>query len=138
MKRFYHSLVSYRHGEAILLSGISLIYAALTLGNITRWSIWFDEAFGAYLTRFNFIEIAQLTAQDVHPPFYYWVLKVWSSLFGATDLGFRSLSLVMGMVAIVIVFVLIKRLFTSKTWALVGAFLMAISPLMVRLGDECV
>lgn len=136
MKRFYHSLVSYRYGEAILLSGILLIYAALTLGNITRWSIWFDEAFGAYLTRFNFIEIAQLTAQDVHPPFYYWVLKVWSSLFGATDLGFRSLSLVMGMVAIVIVFVLIKRLFTSTTWALVGAFLMSISPLMVRLGDE--
>jgi mannosyltransferase len=33
-------------------------------------------------------EIARRTAFDIHPPFYYWLLKGWVSLFGTGEIGF--------------------------------------------------
>ena len=58
-----------------LLGSILAGFSVLALGNITRWSIWFDEAFSAYLIRYSYSEVAQFTATDVHPPLYYWLLK---------------------------------------------------------------
>ncbi len=68
----------------LFLGGGLVAFASLALLNIARRSIWFDEAYGAYLMRYDFSEIARFTANDVHPPLYYWLLKVWQDLFGFT------------------------------------------------------
>lgn len=120
----------------VTLATISVIFAALVLGNMTRWSIWFDEAFSAYLIRFNFVEIVQYTAADVHPPLYYWLLKIWTIVFGASEIGVRSISLVFAVVGIVGVYYLIRRLFTSEKWALIAAAAAAFSPMLVRYSHE--
>lgn len=118
------------------LAGIIGLFSAIVLGNMTRWSIWFDEAFSAYLMRFNFVEITQFTAVDVHPPLYYWLLKVWTSVFGMSELGVRSMSLVFAIVAIIGVFVLVRRLFNSPSVALLASLAMALSPMIVRFAHE--
>jgi uncharacterized membrane protein len=115
--------------------GAIALYVALTLGNITRWSIWFDEAFSAYLMRFDFFDIARYTANDVHPPMYYWLLKAWTSVFGASDLALRLPSLLMIAASIVVIVLLVRKLFSinAARWT---ALLLAISPLLVRFGEE--
>ena len=119
----------------VVLSAGLATYAGFTFATITKSSIWFDEAFSAFIVRFNFFQIARYTATDVHPPFYYWVLKLWTMLFGTSEVAFRSLSLLFGLTAIVFGFLLVKRLFGRKA-AFVSLLFLALSPMLVRYGQE--
>lgn len=119
-----------------LLAGIIAVYIAVVAGNITRWSIWFDEGYSAYLMRFGWFDLTHYTAVDVHPPFYYWLLKIWTSLFGTSELGMRSMSLLFGCVALVGIFVLIRRMFRSSKWALIATTAAAFAPMLVRFSHE--
>lgn len=118
----------------VLVLGLA-VFLTITLINAPRASIWFDEAFSAYITQFNFWDIARYTASDVHPPFYYWVLKLWVSLFGTTDLAYRSLSIVFGAGVISTAFFLTRKLFGRKvSW--VTLLLLIVSPMLIRFSDE--
>ncbi len=119
---------------AILGIGLSL-FGLLSLGNMARWSVWFDEAYGLYLIRFNFLEVAKYTSTDVHPPLYYWMLKIWQSWFGNSEIALRSLSMVMIMAAIVFVYLLVRRAFGVRVGAWTVA-LLALSPMLVRYSEE--
>ncbi len=119
----------------IVLAVGSLVYTGLTLATITGSSIWFDEAFSAYLVRFNFIDIARYTSTDVHPPVYYWILKLWTELFGTSEVAFRSLSTLFGVTAIIFGFLLVRRLFGRRA-AWVSLLLLSISPMLIRYGQE--
>lgn len=113
----------------------AIIYSVLTFINITRSSIWFDEAFSAFIVRFDYFKIASYTSSDVHPPVYYWILKLWITFFGTSELAFRSLSVVFGVSAIVFGYLLVKRLFGRKA-AWLSLLLMIISPMLIRYGQE--
>jgi uncharacterized membrane protein len=119
---------------AVLILGLA-VFLTVTFINAPRASIWFDEAFSAYITQFNFLDIARYTASDVHPPLYYWILKLWTGLFGTTDLGYRSLSIVFGAGAITTAFFLTRKLFGRKvSW--VTLLFLVVSPMIIRYSDE--
>lgn len=139
MKKIFTRVANYirrnpKTDIAVVATGLS-VFLALTIGNISRASIWFDEAFSAYLVRFNYFEIAQFTATDVHPPLYYWVLKTWVLLFGTSEVAFRSLSILFGVTAIVAAYLLARRFFGRKA-AAVSLLFLVISPMLVRYSDE--
>lgn len=121
--------------DSIILAVGLVVFAAVSFGNMSRWSIWFDEAFSAYLLRYNFIDIARYTASDVHPPLYYWLLKLWSLVFGESIIALRSLSLVFIMCAVVVAYFFAKKYFGKKS-ALLTVVLMSISPMLVRYSEE--
>lgn len=133
MSRIGNRVVRHQYWSLAL---IAIGMSGLALGNITRWSMWFDEAFGAYLVRFDYAGIAHYTGLDVHPPLYYWVLKAWVSIWGTSELAFRSLSLVFALIALVGVFVLVRRVFHSPAAALAASAAVAISPMVIRFSDE--
>ena len=118
----------------VLFAGLG-IFSAITFAHVSAASIWFDEAFSAYLAQFSFAEIAQFTAADVPPPVYYWLLKIWTELFGTTEAAFRSMSILFGAVAIVAAFFLAKRFFGRKV-AWVSLLFLVISPILIRYSDE--
>jgi uncharacterized membrane protein len=139
MKNLFTSISTYikKHPKtdiAILLLGLA-VFATITLINAPRASIWFDEAFSTYLVQFSFWDIAKFTASDVHPPFYYWLLKIWSELFGTTELAYRSLSIVFGAAAISTAFVLARKFFGRKV-AWLSLLFLVISPMLIRYSDE--
>ena len=133
-KRMTNFLDSKWGGRAMLLLAI-VIFLSLTLTRLTASSIWFDEAYSAYLTRYNLADLTYYTAIDVHPPLYYYLLKGWTALFGDSVVIYRSLSVVLGVVALVLIYFLIKKLFSRKAASLT-TFLVAISPMFVRYGIE--
>jgi mannosyltransferase len=135
VKAIIGAIITYRHLDMVVLATGIVIYATIVLSTTTQWSIWFDEAFSAYIVRFDLAAIAQYTAADVHPPMYYWILKGWTSLFGTTELGFRSLSLVCGAVAISFGFFIVKKLFNRRA-AWISLLLLVISPMLIRYGQE--
>ena len=139
MKSFINSVTRYikKHPKvdlAILFAGLA-VFLVITLINAPRASIWFDEAFSTYLVQFSFWDIARYTASDVHPPFYYWLLKVWSSLFGTTELAYRSLSILFGAATAVIAFFLSRKLFGRKV-AWLSLVFIVLSPMLIRYSDE--
>lgn len=115
-----------------LLSAI--IYMVFCCINLNS-AVWFDESYSAYLVRGDFSQIWGLTAADVHPPFYYFLLKIWSSIFGATDISMRFMSVFFGALAIISLFFLFKRWFGLKTASIATPFL-ALSPMLIRYGQE--
>jgi mannosyltransferase len=111
------------------------IFLAITIANIANATLWFDEAFSWYITQFNFAEIAAFTATDVHPPFYYWVLKAWTLLFGNSDVALRSLSVIFGAAAIVLSYLLSRKLFGRLVGG-VSLLFLVLSPIIIRYSDE--
>lgn len=139
MKKTIQTIAEYvrKHSKTdfIALAVALAVFLTIALINAPRASIWFDEAFSAYITHFSFFDIVKYTATDVHPPFYYWLLKVWVAVFGTTDLGYRSLSVVLGGGTITVAFFLVRKLFGRRI-AWVSLFLLSFSPMLVRYSDE--
>lgn len=117
------------------MAGILGVFTGITFATIGNSSVWFDEAFSSYMIRFNFAEIFHFTALDVHPPLYYWLLKVWSLLFGTSDVALRSMSVLFALVALVAGYMLMRKMFGQSS-ALVALALAALSPVLVRYAQE--
>jgi len=117
-----------------ILAGLA-VFAVITFWTISKSSIWFDEAFGAYLSHFSFLDIAKYTASDVHPPFYYWLLKLWSMVFGNNELAIRSMSALFGGLSIVFGYLLVDKLFDKKA-ARISLIFMVLSPMLIRYSQE--
>ncbi len=116
---------------AILLA----LYVGLALWNITAGSIWFDEAFSAYIIQYNPFEIARYTASDVHPPLYYWLLQAWVAVFGRTEFGLRSMSIFFGLIAAVFAYLWMRRQFGRRV-AVTSLVVLVLSPLFIRYSQE--
>jgi len=121
--------------EFLFFSTAITLFVNLSIATIDKFSIWFDEAFGAFLIRFNFFDIAKYTAYDVHPPFYYWALKIWSMIFGNSQISLRLMSVFFGVVAMLFIYLLVRRLFGKKA-AICSIFLVAISPFFIKYAQE--
>lgn len=115
-----------------LFAGV--LFFVFSIINLTS-SIWFDESYSAYLIRGDFGQIWEMTAQDVHPPFFYFALKMWSSIFGTSDIALRFMSVFFGLIAIVFIFHAVKKWFGIRAAGLATIFA-AISPMFIRYGQE--
>lgn len=108
---------------------------AVQLSFISKSSIWHDEGYSLWLIKFSPFEIITRTIRDVHPPFYYEVLKLWTTFFGTSEVAVRSLSSVCILGVIGFMYFLVKRLFGAGA-ARATAFFLAVAPFMVRYGQE--
>lgn len=52
----------------------------------------YDDAYSVFMLKSSYTDIAKITAEDVHPPLYYWGLKAFSSIFGDTIFSLRLFS----------------------------------------------
>ena len=116
-----------------------LVLCALAAGvrffRIDAQSLWYDEGISAFQLTRSFPEILGAAALDTHPPLYYWTLKAWSEMFGASELGLRSLSAVSGVAAVGLTWLIARRLFGPLA-ATLAAVLLAVAPLDVYYSQE--
>ncbi len=103
-------------------------------------SLWSDEGNTWALIQRSFAEIARDAAADIHPPGYYWLLKVWTSIFGTDAYGMRSLSAVAGTLT-VLMSALIARQFRSLRhhrvlFATLAALVAALNPFQIYYSQE--
>ncbi len=79
----------------IVLIVLILLFAGLYISLIFNRNIWTDEAYTMELVRENhFWGIIQNTANDVHPPLYYLIVKCFVLLFGDTFLVYKAVSII--------------------------------------------
>ncbi|HEY1294400.1 MAG TPA: glycosyltransferase family 39 protein, partial [Chloroflexota bacterium] len=119
----------------VVLLGVTAIAAALRWYRIDAQSLWYDEGISAHQLTRSFPEILRAASLDTHPPLYYWSLKAWGEVFGASELALRSLSAAWGVAMVVLIFLIGRRLFGTLTGAL-AALLLAAAPLAVYYSQE--
>lgn len=105
-----------------LVVGFTILYVSL----VFNYNVWTDEAFTIQLLKGNFKEIVEGTARDVHPPFYYFYLKVFTFIFGNSLWAMKIASIIPLTVTLVLGATVIRKRFGQTTAFLYTIFLACI------------
>ena len=126
--------------SAIFISILALA-ALLRFYCLTCSSLWHDEGNSWAVAQRGFVQVARDAAADIHPPGYYWLLKLWGGAFGFSGWAIRSLSALAGLLTVAVVY-LIGREIGDRTpdgrsaFALLAAFLAALNPFQIFYSQE--
>ena len=117
---------------------IMTVAAALRVRDLDRYSLWYDEVITMRLARTaNPAELIALLRQidGTRAPLHPLLLQGWLRAFGSSELAARSFSAVCGMLTVVAVYFLGRRLFDERTgrWA---AWFTAVCPPLVYYSQE--
>ncbi len=116
--------------------GLTAVGAMLRFGTLTSQSFWLDEATTVHevgLSLGGMLHAIRLN--ETTPPLYFLIAWVWSRLFGAGELGLRSLSALAG-VGVIPVAYLCGRELVSRRAGLVAAALTTFSPFLIWYSQE--
>jgi 4-amino-4-deoxy-L-arabinose transferase-like glycosyltransferase len=117
--------------------GLTALGLGLRLIGLGARPLWFDEVISAVYARQDIDTLLHLNIGDNHPPGYYLALSFWIKLFGADDGTLRLLSVIPGVAAVWLTWLIGRRLFPAAPLvALVATGLMALSPFQIYFSQE--
>jgi len=124
-----------------LLISFSLLLAAfLRFHRLDASSLWNDEGNSWAMLERSFGEIAAAAAADIHPPGYYWLLKLWSLIFGDSAAAMRSLSALLGVLLVVLIAAIAQRIVRQRPgwqwFPALAALVAAVNPLQIYYSQE--
>ncbi len=121
---------------------IMLLALAARVAGISSRPLWYDEAFSVLFAEkgpaamlFGTLSSATASAAEEHPLAYYTLLWAWMRAFGESPIAVRALSIIPGLIVVLVVYVLARRLFGSTAAAVAGT-IAAISPFQVHFSQE--
>ena len=127
-----------------LLLLILLLALAVRLWALTRQAIWFDEAVLACFARLSTAEWLTYLRDTI--PGFFWIalikaplplvfMRGWTSLLGQGELVLRLPSLVLGLVAVLLIYRVARQLLGERTapWA---SLLLALNPFHVYVSQQ--
>ncbi len=127
--------------QSVIFISILFLAAFLRFYCLACSSFWADEGNAWALAQRSFAQIARDAAADIHPPGYYWLLKLWVRVFGVSAWGMRSFSALTGLLTVAVVYRIgleieggaMKR---RLPLALLAAFLAALNPFHIFYSQE--
>ena len=115
---------------AIIVLGICFMLAGAIHSNI-----WFDEAYTVGLVQHSFIDIIKIGIFDVHPLFYYLILKLFTIFTVSSIIAMRIFS-VLGMATLSILgYTHVRKEFGERT-GLIFSFLVSFLPVTLVYSNE--
>ena len=127
--------VALRNPDLWLVFFITLAAAVLRLHMLATKSLWIDEAASVSFARMGMLPFLKLLwAYQGNMALYYFLLRFWIHL-GDSEFLIRSLSALLGIASVSMLYLLGKRLFERKT-ALVGATLLAVHSFHIHYSQE--
>src|SRR5258708_4262483 len=119
----------------VLLGVLTLAAAALRLIHIDMDALWQNELFSIYGIQpsYTFL-VPQGLVTETNPPLHFALLKAWTGLFGTSAVSVRSLSVVASVACVPVTYMLGREL-GSASVGLLGAALMAASPIQIYFAD---
>ncbi len=124
-----------------IFTSILALAAFLRFYCLTCSSLWHDEGNSWAVAQRSFEQISRDAAADIHPPGFYWLLKVWAGPLGFSAWGIRSLSAVAGLLTVVVTYLIGREIAggTGKElteFALLATLLAALNPFQVFYSQE--
>jgi 4-amino-4-deoxy-L-arabinose transferase-like glycosyltransferase len=111
-------------GPTLAILAILGLAFGLRLYRLGAQGIWWDEGHAIWAARQSLAQVTDITAHDVHPPLYLWMLHAWLRIAGDSELAVRYLSLAGGLLTVALTYVLARRLL-GRNIALLATFLIA-------------
>lgn len=107
----------------------------LRIVSLSDRPLWLDEAFSALYANLDLDTLIELRRRSTNPPLYHLLLGGWAELFGSTEAGLRSLSVVAGSISVILCYWLGRSIGGTATglWA---AGLLAINSMAVGYSQE--
>ncbi|MCC7020839.1 MAG: glycosyltransferase family 39 protein [Ardenticatenales bacterium] len=87
-----------------------LVAVALRIFRLADADIWWDEGLAVWATRQGIAEATRWTAGDVHPPLFFWSLRLWLRLVGDDPFALRLVVVFTGVVLTALAWPLGRRL----------------------------
>lgn len=114
---------------------IIILGAALMLICGIHSNVWFDETYSVGMVNQNWATLIEAGAADVHPLLYYFLIKLWSYIFGKSILSLRIFSIIGMIVLSVLGFTHIRKDFDNKT-GLIYSFIISFLPVSLLYSGE--
>jgi mannosyltransferase len=124
------------------VSLLLLAATALRLIKLGGRPLWYDEAFAILYAEKPFATmlhgtIAQVggAAADVHPIFFYSLLHMWMRVVGQSPFAVRSLSVILGVITVAVLYALVRALGGHRK-GLAAAAIATVAPFAVYYSQE--
>ena len=114
----------------IIILGIIFIFIP-----IFHTNLWFDESYSVAMAKHGFVDIWNITGNDVHPPLYYWILHIIYLIFGSNILIYRLFSGICISILGILGFTHIRKDFGEKT-GIIFSFLVLFLPYVTLYSGE--
>lgn len=118
----------------LLLSAIVAIAILLRLPGYTE-SVWIDELYTSNLFVGPPVVLMKTLYSDIHPPLYFVFMHYWNAVFSDGEAWLRLPAMLCGLGSILLIY-RIGEIFAGRTIGLVGAFLLAVSPVHIWYSQE--
>ena len=130
-----------------LATAVSLVALALRLVGwapgegpigLSGFQLWYDEAFSVLIARRPWIDLLHVARQDVHPPLYYLLLKLWMGLQpdGVSLCGWLRLASALAGAACAPLTIALGTMAGSRRTGLLAGALVAVAPYHVYYSHE--
>lgn len=123
--------------DAVAIALLMAAGAAVRLYGLETLSVWYDEGWTLYLTRFGPAEALRQIARyaDPHPPGYYLLLIPWMRLLGQTAWAARAFSVLAGVLTVPALYYVGLKLL-GRGAGLLAAVLLTLSPAHILYSQE--
>lgn len=122
--------------STVWLVPILILGGLLRLYHNTALALWHDEAFSGLYIRYSWGEMMHRIGLDVHPPLYYWILRLWTYVFGQGLLSLRTMSVLFGILTIYAGYLFVRKAFGNEKLAIIAALFLAINPFQIQYSLE--
>ncbi len=127
-------------------AGVAVAVAAGVAARfVPRGALWLDEALSANIAELGPSGAADALRREGHPPLYYWILDVWSSVVGDSPWALRSLSGLFGVATLPLIWLAGRRMvlrqdptatLRARRTATAALVVAALLPFAVRYSSE--
>lgn len=123
------------HRPPPLLLALILLGLGLRVLRLDFQPLWWDEGYSVWFAGQGLLDMARLTAADIHPPLYYGLLHLWAQFFGFAPLSLRLFSVCASLPAIPLAYLLGRDL-RHRRAGLLAAAIVAVNPLAIFYSQE--
>ncbi|MFL5887068.1 MAG: hypothetical protein ACJ77M_18520, partial [Thermoleophilaceae bacterium] len=97
------------------LGAIVVLAAALRFSTLGVQSFWLDEAYTRLIAKLAFGDVwHQIKTSEGTPPLYYYLAYAWRHVFGASEVGLRSLSALIGTLTVPAAYYAARELVSAR------------------------
>lgn len=102
--------------ERLICWGLVLLGTLVYLSLIFNWNLWIDEALSLRFTENGYVHmLAVLKKSDMHPPLYYYLLKIWKDIFGSSIPALKIVSILPMTISMILGATVIRKRFGFLT-----------------------
>ncbi len=129
-------LVKKKKDKILILNIIIIVLGTIFISlGAFHTNIWFDESYSVAISNHSFSEIWNIGGNDVHPVFYYMMLKIVSLIFGNNVLVFRLFSIVPIVILSILGITHIRKDYGERT-GIIFSFLTLFLPIIAAYSSE--